>query len=111
MDLLSGDSDTKWLLRATEVVSHIPQLIIHNLDLCLTVVCENLNYYSASRCRMSRRAELLGPATRIAVGHVGSRFRKSTSTLPAEVKEYVAKSLVRTVVLVKMLSLRYVMLC
>lgn len=60
---------------------------------------------------MSRRAELLGPATRIAVGHTGSLFRKSTSTLLTEVKEYVAKSQVRTVVLVKVLALRYVTLC
>jgi hypothetical protein len=91
MDLLCGHSDTKWLMRATELGSHIPQLIIHNLDLCLSVACENLNYSSASRCRMSGRAELVGPVRRIAVGHTSFRSRKNTSTLLAEVKEYVAK--------------------
>ena len=106
MDLLCGASDMKWLMRVTELGSHIPQLIIHNLDLCLTVACENLNCSSASRRRMSRRAELLGPARRIAVGHTSFRFRKNTSTLLAEVKEYVARSEVRTVVLVKVLTLR-----
>jgi hypothetical protein len=111
MDLLCGDSDTKWLMRATELDSHIPQLIIHNLDHCLAVACENLNYSSATRCRLYRRAELLGLARRIAVGNTGFRFRKSTCTLLAEVKEYVAKCAVRTVVLVKMLALRYVSPC
>jgi hypothetical protein len=33
----------KWLVRATELDSDIPQLIIHNLDLCLTAACENMN--------------------------------------------------------------------
>jgi hypothetical protein len=109
MDLLCGDSDTKWLMRATELSSHIPQLIIHNLDLRLTVACEDLNYSSPSRCRMSR--QIFWPARRIAVGHTGLRFRKSTSNLLAEVKGYVAKSEVRTVLLVKMLALRYVTPC
>jgi hypothetical protein len=99
MDLLRGDSDTRWLMRATELGSHIPQLIIHNLDLCLSVACENLNYSSASRCRMSRRAEPVGPARRIAVGHTSFRSRKNTSTLLDEVKVYVAKCEVGTVVL------------
>ena len=107
MDLLCGASDTKWLIRATELGSHIPQLINLNLDLCLTVACENRNYSSASRCRMSRLKELLGLARRIAVGHIGFHLGKSTSMLLAEVKEYFAKSEVRTVVLVKILDLRY----
>jgi len=111
MDLLCGDSDTKWLMRATELGSHIQQLIIHNLDICLTVACENLNYSSASRCRKSRRPELVGPARRIAFGHTGFCSRKNTSTLLADVKGYVAKSEVRTVVLVKMLGLRYITPC
>ena len=109
MDLLCGDSATKWLMRATELGSHIPQLIIHNLDLCLTVACENLNYSSASRCRMSW--QLLGPARRFAVGHTGFRFGKSNSTLLAEVKDYVANSEFQAVLLVKMLALRYVTPC
>jgi len=111
MDLLCGDSDTKWLMRAAELGSHIPQLIIHNLDLCLTVARENLNYSFASGCWMSRRAELLRHARHIAVGHTGFRFRKSASTLLAEVKEYVAKSEVRIVVLVKMLALLFFWPC
>jgi len=111
MDLLCGASDTKWLMRATELSSHILQLIIHNLDLCLTVAYENLNYSSASRCRMSRRAEFLGPARRIAVGHNGFRSRKNAIIFLLKVKEHVAKSEVRTEVLVKILTLRYVTPC
>lgn len=111
MDLLCGASDTKWLMRATELSFHMPQLIIHNLDLCLTVACENLNYSYAARCRMSRRAELLGHARHIVVGHTGFRSRKSISIFLPEVKVHVAKYEVRTEVLVKTLNLRYVAPC
>jgi hypothetical protein len=97
---------------ATELDSDIPQLFIHNLDLCLRAACENLNHSSASICRSFRRANILGPAELCAVGHTGFRFRKQHQCFSFcnKSKVYGARFEVRTVVLVKIEVFRYVTL-